>query len=60
MDRFIIVDSHNSEYIGIIFHILRKCGYNMALTKDYFIGFLYSKRISEETAKLKTYSLSLE
>lgn len=52
MDRFIIVDSHNSEYIGIIFHILRKCGYNMALTKRYFIGFLLIQNgISEETAQ---------
>ena len=46
MDRFIIVDSHNSEYIGIIFHILRKCGYNMALTKRLFHWSLYIRKIA--------------
>lgn len=55
MDRFIIVDSHNSEYIGIIFHILRKCGYNMALTKRLFHWIpSYSKRNIRRDWQTKT------
>ena len=55
MDRFIIVDSHNSEYIGIIFHILRKCGYNMALTKRLFHWIpSYSKRNIRRDCQTKT------
>lgn len=55
MDRFIIVDSRNSEYIGIIFHILRKCGYNMALKKRLFHWIpSYSKRNIRKDCKNKT------
>ena len=55
MDRFIIVDSQNSEYIGIIFHILRKCGYNMALTKRLFHWIpSYSKRNIRRDCQPKT------